>query len=245
MPLRDHFQPPIFPRHSWEGFHGQWPAMLVRLLIGELPENYIAEPRVHLGSYFEIDVGGFENNTSVESTISPGTESQSSTAAMWTAPAPTATLETDPFEPYEYEVLVYDESRARRLVAAVEFVSPANKDRPETRRAFATKCAALIQSEVSVSIVDLVGIRQANLYAEMLELTGWLDPTLPADPPVLYAVTCRKRLADGQPRVESWAYPLQIGRPLPTLPLWLTEEMAVALDLEASYEETCRVLRIA
>jgi hypothetical protein len=38
--------------------------------------------------------------------------------------------------------------------------------------------------------------------------------------------------------------PLSIGRPLPTLPLWLADDLAVPLDLEASYEETCRVLRL-
>jgi hypothetical protein len=38
---------------------------------------------------------------------------------------------------------------------------------------------------------------------------------------------------------------LQLGRPLPTLPLWLAEKCAVPVELEASYEETCRVLRIA
>jgi len=40
-----------------------------------------------------------------------------------------------------YEVLVYDEKRRCRVVAAVEIVSPANKDRPEHRRAFVSKCA--------------------------------------------------------------------------------------------------------
>jgi hypothetical protein len=45
--------------------------------------------------------------------------------------------------------------------------------------------------------------------------------------------------------LQSWAYPLDVGQPLPTLPVWLTETHAVSLDLEASYEETCRVLRIA
>ena len=29
MPLRDHFRPPLADRRSWEGFHGQWPAMIV------------------------------------------------------------------------------------------------------------------------------------------------------------------------------------------------------------------------
>ena len=56
----------------------------------------------------------------------------------------------------EYEVRVYDTDRAQRLVAAIEIVSPANKDRPEHRRAFVAKCAALLQNQVSVTIVDLV-----------------------------------------------------------------------------------------
>ncbi len=60
MPLRDHFRPPVSSRHSWEGFHAQWPAMLVQRLFPTLPDGYTAEPRVHLGQYFELDIGGFE-----------------------------------------------------------------------------------------------------------------------------------------------------------------------------------------
>ncbi len=37
---------------------------------------------------------------------------------------------------------------------------------------------------------------------------------------------------------------LTLGQPLPTLPLWLADNLAVPLKLEESYEETCRVLRI-
>ena len=62
--------------------------------------------------------------------------------------------------------------------------------------------------------------------------------------PATYAVTCRGRKVGNVPRFESWAYPLIVGQPLPTLPLWLTEDLAVSLDLEASYEDTCRVFRI-
>jgi len=31
---------------------------------------------------------------------------------------------------------------------------------------------------------------------------------------------------------------------LPTLPLWLASNLAVPLELEQTYEETCQVLRI-
>jgi hypothetical protein len=61
-----------------------------------------------------------------------------------------------------YEVRVYDARHGRRLVAAIEIVSPSNKDRPESRRAFVAKVAARLQRDVSVSLVDVVTIRQFN-----------------------------------------------------------------------------------
>jgi hypothetical protein len=239
MPLRDHFRPPVSSRHSWEGFHAQWPAMLVQRLSPVLPDGFTAEPRVHLGRYFELDIGGFEG----EDLAPAGPDA--ATPAPYTAPQPTATIEADLAEQYEYEVLVFDEERGRSLVAAVEFVSPANKDRPEHRQAFVAKCAALIQKGVCVSVVDVVTVRQFNLYADLLSLIGKEDPTLGPEPPHLYEVTIRGRSGAG-PRslLDAWFYPLAPGQPLPPLPLWLTAGFSVSLDLEASYEDTCRVLRI-
>jgi hypothetical protein len=37
---------------------------------------------------------------------------------------------------------------------------------------------------------------------------------------------------------------MQVGQPLPTLPVWLDVDLGVFLDLEKSYEETCRELHI-
>lgn len=62
MPLRDHFHPPVSKRSSWEGFHGGWPMQIVRELAPRLPEGFVAEPRVHLGHYYEIDISAFEQN---------------------------------------------------------------------------------------------------------------------------------------------------------------------------------------
>jgi hypothetical protein len=44
--------------------------------------------------------------------------------------------------------------------------------------------------------------------------------------------------------LEVWNSPLTPGLPLPCLPLWLTDDLAIPLDLEASYEKTCSDLRI-
>ena len=54
-------------------------------------------------------------------------------------------VETELADHDEYEVRVYDRKYRRRLVAAIELVSPANKDRPDKRRAFVGKCAALLR----------------------------------------------------------------------------------------------------
>jgi hypothetical protein len=141
---------------------------------------------------------------------------------------------------------VYDRHHGRRLVAAIEIVSPANKDRPESRRAFVAKLAALLQRDVCVSIVDLVTIRRSNLYAELLDLIGRSDPMLGAGPPALYAVTIRgRKRARRRPLLDTWLYPMAGGQALPTLPIWLNDDLGVFLGLEASYEETCRLRRIA
>lgn len=67
----------------------------------------------------------------------------------------------------------------------------------------------------------------------------------------LYSVTFRLRALVQKKRrkhrqfLDAWYYPMAVGQPLPTIPLWLTEELRVMLPLEAGYEETCRILGIA
>ena len=83
------------------------------------------------------------------------------------------------------------------------------------------------------------------MYSEILAMFGEADPTFAPEPPPMYAATCRRRYTGQSWKLESWAHALAIGNPLPTLPLWLSSDLAVPLELEATYEETCRVLRIA
>jgi hypothetical protein len=104
----------------------------------------------------------------------------------------------------------------------------------------------LLQRDVSVSLVDIVTIRQFNLYADLLELIGRSDPMLGAELPGIYAVTARgRKRVRKRPLLDTWFYPMALGQALPTLPIWLDVDLGVFLDLESSYEETCHVLRIA
>ena len=247
MPLRDHFRPPTDKAAPWEAVHGGWPMVIVQTLARRLPRRYVAHPRVHLGAFAEIDVSAYEKNEPDLLHADNGNGGGVATA-VWAPPSPTLSVMTDLPAQDEYEVRVYDTERAQRLVAAIELVSPANKDRPEHRRAFVAKCAALLQNQVSVTIVDLVTIRAFNLYAELLELIGQTDPALGAPPPAVYAVACRGTKQGTKPsdpwQLETWLHPLQVGKPLPSLPLWLADNYSIPLDLEESYEETCKVLRI-
>jgi hypothetical protein len=244
MPLRDHFRPPLDTAHSWEGFHGQWPAVIVQHLRKRLPAGYVAEPRVRCDSYVEIDVAAFEKDEPPSLPVTSEGNGGVATA-VWSPPLPSVVIETTLPDYDEYEVRVYDAKRGRHLVAAIEIVSPANKDRPEHRNVFVAKCAALLQKGVAVSIVDLVTIRHFNLYAELLTFIGHSDPTLGAEPPPLYAASCRWIEEGKRALLQAWSHVLAVGQPLPTLPLWLVKDRAVPLDLEQSYEQACRDLWIA
>lgn len=243
MPLRDHFRPPLDDVRCWDGLHGGWPMMMVRKLVEVLPEHYFAEPTVHLGTLFEVDIGTFREPAGEPEDVFD-TDGGGTAVATFAPPRPTLTLEPQLPDQDVYEVRIYDERRRRRLVAAIEIVSPSNKDRPQRRATFVAKCAALLKNNICVSIVDVVSTLDFNLYAELLDFIQGEDPALTAEPPPLYAATLRTRLKDFTRLMDAWYHPLAIGQTLPTLPIWLTENHAIALDLEATYEETCRTLRI-
>jgi hypothetical protein len=235
MPLRDHFHPPLSNRRSWDWLHGGWPMTIASDLNRQLPERYVAGPQVHLAA-IEIDVAAFDQapESGLEFAGGPVT-------AVWAPPRPTLAVVTEP-DADAYEVCIYENSVNQRLVAAIELVSPSNKDRAEHRGDFLAKCVSMLRSSVCVSIVDVVTNRTANLYGELMAMLGQTDPFV-ADGPI-YAATCRWSKSNDHRLLESWAHRLAIGQALPTLPVWLDDGLAVPLELEASYEETCRSLRM-
>lgn len=82
------------------------------------------------------------------------------------------------------------------------------------------------------------------MHAELLDLIGRRNPGLGRLPPDSYAGARRGSSRGATPWLETWKS-LAIGEPLPILPFWLTDDLAIPLDLEASYEQPCSDLRIA
>jgi len=229
MPLYDHFRPPLSLRRHWHAFHNAWSTYLASHLNDQLPQGYFAEANVQFG--IEIDVATWEE------------EGPAPTGAVagWTAPAPTQTVPVTLIGDV-VEVLVFDREGGPTLVGAIELLSPANKDRPEHRDAFVSKCAAYLQQGAGLVVVDVVTSRRVNLHEELM---ARLAPsgTVPLDAD-LYAVAYRPVERSTAPSLDLWEQTLSVGQPLPTVPLWLRGGLCLPVDLGATYERTCREQRI-
>ncbi len=242
MPLLDHFHPPLSAERRWESFHSSWATRIADALTESwLPANYIAEEHAHIGPSVEIDVGTFERNGPAA-----GAEEASAVATadptVWAPPAPDGVLPSVIPDTFEVRVLCMD--TGPKLVAAIELVSPGNKDRTAERRAFATKCASYLFQGISLIVVDIVTNRRANLHNEVLQLMGSGDSLQLAPEVALYAVAYRPLRRGDSDDVDVWRSPLALGQPLPTLPLGLRADLAIPVDFEATYAEACRRKRL-
>lgn len=242
MPLLDHFHPPLSDRRPWESFHTTWASALADSLNqGGLPSGYIALEHVHAGANVEIDVATFADRGSGEPAGGAG-GTATLPRTVWTPASAPLVLPASFPEGCTVEILATDGGRS--LAAAIEIVSPGNKDRTGKRRLFAAKCATYLARGVGLVIVDVVTSRQANLHNELVELLG-LGSAYPM--PVqqtLYAVAYRPLRRGAAEVVETWPMPLAVGQPLPTVPLSLEAEICVPVDLEAAYRDACQRRRV-
>lgn len=238
MPLLDHFAPPLNRTHPWRSFHGAWAAAMARLLNqGVLPAGYYAVPLVDRDGPIEIDVAALREP---EATVSEG---EAASPQAWAPPAPGLTVAVELPSAEAVEVQVFVDEGDPRLAAAVELLSPRNKDRPRARQAFAVKCVNYLQQGSGVVVVDTVTTRRADLNAAILALLGVDSSTAPTSS--LSAVSYRAvGYEEETQQLLLWPAPLALGSTLPTLPLWIASDFSVPLDLEASYLAACADLRI-
>ena len=236
MPLLDHFHPPLSIARHWEALHARWAGAIADGLNHDLLPPYYAEEQIHIGSRVEIDVATFDENARVDTATTDGGIA-TLPARVWAPPAPV--LQMPAIFPDSLEILVFNQEAGPTLVAAIELISPGNKDRKETRRGFAAKCASYLQQGIGLIIVDIVTSRTANLHNELVELmetgAGFL---LRPDP--LYAVAYRPVRRPDLERIHIWPATLTVGQPLPILPLALDKAQVIPLDLESSYHEACQ-----
>ena len=218
MPLHDWTE-----RTGWEGLHIFWMTEIVRELRAQLPPGY----RAVIGSSPLVAVG--------LSPVKPDVAVTNGTAPH--APTPTRTV---PEPDVEVAVATLEEDatvmveREGRLVAAVELISPRNKDRPSAREQYAGRYLNYLRGGVHLLLVD-VHRRPVGFSFPQL-VTATFDPVLPAPPaPSAVAYRVGASAASGGRMLGAWQYVLVVGEPLPAVTLPLSLDQSVMIDLEGTY----------
>jgi hypothetical protein len=125
-----------------------------------------------------------------------------------------------------------------QLIAAIEIVSPRNKDRPDSRARYTARYFGYICQGVNLMLVDVLPRPAGFSFADAIAA----DLSFPqAACPVPFAVSYRV----GEPVPEGtllavWRRPLRVGDPLPTIPLALNVHQSIPVDLEHTYREAAR-----
>lgn len=241
MPLLDHFRSPIVDLLNWEELHGAWaPAIALHLNRKWLPKEFVAKGKTHAGPNIVVDVATFERNQLPIAALGNG----GGVAVLPTTWAPPEPLTTIPSVfPDAFEVKVFSTERGKQLVGAIELVSPGNKDRTDKRKAFISKCASYLHEGISLIIVDLVTDRHFNLHNELMRWMEGAATALLPDREHLYAAAYRPVERGEDAQIDVWVERCAIGSPLPTMPLRLTGDIFVPVELESTYLEICQGYR--
>lgn len=220
MPLHDWSNLP-----GWEGMRLLWMAELQRHLKTRLPAGF----RAYLGSGPGVAVGAPPGR--------PDVAIRSHGAVAEITPTPSIS-EPD----IEVAVATLDAApslfveRNGRLVAAVELVSPRNKDRPVARATYLGRYAGYLIEGVNLLLIDVhrrpAGFSFADGIAAELQVPG--QPELP--PPLAISYRVGEPAATGGRLLAIWRRPLSAGVALPVLSLHLSTELWVEVDLEATYQ---------
>ncbi len=233
MPILDHLDPAISDIAPFESFHSAWTTYIVEDLNTILPAGFLAIPQTSIGAR-EVDVRA-DKMRDMGQALQP----------HYHPPTP---ITTRAEFPTEFEVFVDYIDRGRHItVGAIEIVSRGNKDRPSERDRFVSKCTNLLAKHVSLIIVDILEVPAFNLHNQLLRAIKTTDGYMDEDHGKrLYCSAYRnysdKATACGE--VQIWMEALNVGATLPELPLYLTSDFSVPLDLEHSYTRVCNVFRI-
>src|SRR5262245_41222362 len=218
MPLHDWTDRP-----GWEGLHIFWMTEIARDLRAHLPPGY----RAVIGSSPLVAIGVSPVKPDVSVTKGP-------------APVPSATAGSTPEPDIEVAVATLEEDtsvqveREGRLVAVVELISPRNKDRASPREQYAARYLSYLRGGIHVLLVDVLRRPLELSFAQLIATS--LGEALPAPPPPS-AMSYRlgPPAATGGRMLAGWQHALVPGQHLPRIPLALTPEEAVLIDLEGTY----------
>ena len=228
MPLHDWDNPA-----GWDGVHSLWIVELLRWIKPRLPEGY----RAYLGSTPALTVGAPEEAADVivgQWLPEPPSETRpdlpDAARGGNGTPEPdeeVATLMLDP------QIGLYIATHTR-MVAAVELISPRNKDRASARAHYLARYLGYLQEGAHLLLVDVhrrpLNFSLADALAQELQLKQ-----APCPGPLAASYRVGEPAPTGGRMLASWRRTLVVGEPLPTMPLALTVHVGLQVDLESTY----------
>jgi hypothetical protein len=212
---------------GWEGMHLLWMSELVRYLKTRLPDGF----RAYLGTGPAVAVGAPAMRPDVGVRSHEHPDHRASSAPETASPDPDIEIAVAALE----SVPTLFVERDDRLVSAVELVSPRNKDRLVARTTYLSRYAGYLIEGVHLLLVDVHRRPARFSFADAIAREMALPPEPELAPPLAVSYRVGEPAAQGGRLLAMWRRALVIGAPLPSLPLPLTIEQAVQMDLEASY----------
>jgi hypothetical protein len=223
MPLHDWTN-----RRGWSGVHTLWMTELLRWVKPRLPKGY----RAFLGNAplvgIEIDPEG-QPDVAVRAWPDepPGAELAAAAEAI-EPDVEVATLKLDP------QISLFVEWEGR-LIAVVELISPRNKDRRSAREYYAARYAGYLIGGAHLMVIDVHSRPQNVSFADWIAADLEIPKQSPLPTPFAIAYRVGEPAAEGGRYLAIWRRPLTVGRPLPTIPLPITMDFTVQVDLEQTY----------
>ena len=238
------------PLHDWtrvdagifHDFHVAWIPEIRKILNGGLlPEGYYALAEQHAGRAI-ADVLTLHASPAALEPLPAQLPLPPATGGLAVAEAPPRTRRRHTVEQAALarrRSLAIRHVSGHRLVALIEIVSPANKDRPSHVEDFAAKAVSALEVGVHLLLVDLFppgAYDPSGMHGVILQRLEQSDEPydLPADEPATLA-----SYAAG-PVVEIYVEHVAVGAPLPDMALFLRPDRYINVPLEPTYQAAYR-----
>jgi hypothetical protein len=228
------------PVHDWtrvdagvfHDFHNAWIVELRNAFNGGLlPPDFYAMGEQHAGKYI-TDVLTLASPAAPTSHPIPG-----GIAVADAPPKVRRTVSLSAAAHTRRKTLAIRHASGDRLVATLEIVSPANKDRRENVQAFLDKLEDALAHGIHVLLLDLLPAGRYDkhgMHGALWKRLGDVPEAPPADEPLTLAAY----VADTP--VTAHLEHVAPGAVLPDMPLFLDPDTYVNAPLEATYQATWR-----
>jgi hypothetical protein len=229
------------PVHDWtlvdagifHDLHSAWIIHLKEILNGGLlPKGYYAMAEQHAG----MSIADILTLQTGEGEAAPR---ETGAVALASPPRLSRKLVASPIDSYRLarRTLAIRHISKHRVVALLEIVSPANKDRPSSVSEFVEKAVEAIHHGVHLLVIDLFPPGPSDpdgIHAAIWEHFNAEVEGLAAGKPLAVSAYAAAKLP------EAWIEPLAVGDKLPDGPLFLEPRWHVDAPLEATYQAAYR-----